>query len=81
MQTTFCVGLKGILEGNIVQLEGLILNQLTKFSVYGFSDYEFESDLHTIHFHLQEFQVDDSKGVSFILPILSSCNKCSISRP
>jgi len=71
MQTTFSVGLKGVSEGNVKQVEELILNQLAEISEQGFSDSEIESALNTVEFHLREFQVDDSKGVSFMLSTMS----------
>jgi Zn-dependent M16 (insulinase) family peptidase len=56
LQTTFAVGMKGVKNGDIAELEGTILNVFHDVVKTGFSDGDIEAAMNSIEFQVRNYQ-------------------------
>jgi len=73
-QSTYSVGMKGVLPENVPAVEDLILKSLQNLSTTGFDDDAIESAINTLEFRLREFTNGGGspKGLGIMLAMLPS---------
>eukprot|EP00568_Trieres_chinensis_P010251 CAMPEP_0183296302 /NCGR_PEP_ID=MMETSP0160_2-20130417/3918_1 /TAXON_ID=2839 ORGANISM="Odontella Sinensis, Strain Grunow 1884" /NCGR_SAMPLE_ID=MMETSP0160_2 /ASSEMBLY_ACC=CAM_ASM_000250 /LENGTH=1106 /DNA_ID=CAMNT_0025457905 /DNA_START=80 /DNA_END=3400 /DNA_ORIENTATION=+ len=72
LQATFSVGLKGVEPDNVVGVEDLIIETLTKAAEEGFDEEAIASSMNTIEFQMREFNTGSfPRGLSFMLGAMS----------
>lgn len=68
LQATFSIGMKGVQEGKVEEVEKLILDTLEKVAQEGFTSDEIQASMNTIEFQMREFNTGSfPKYLSFML--------------